>query len=304
VAKRRWKRSREARASRQTAPRANAVFDPALITLTPARSFIWLEEPVVSQPSPFEAWAAGDVDGSRCVPCGRVWGRDADDLEDFAAHLESEGAPAFVVADYRTRAEWRRDHEKDARVDVRQNPLAQRQTDRLVHGRDRATKVVLGSSMTSFGFFAPPAPTKVGEEWSDREASAAAPKDPTAILDEPGPFEHALAEELSKSFSTFVDKMLLLLPSPSMFVGLRWSAPEPDEEDDPAVSAISASGYARRVVAHNVLAGFGVPNRVAFGVETEEEETRLERRRHGAASECPRHGPTRGGLCRKCAAQR
>lgn len=26
----------------------------------------------------------------------------------------------------------------------------------------------------------------------------------------------------------------------------------------------------------------------------------LNRKRHGAASVCPRHGPTRGGLCRKC----
>jgi hypothetical protein len=46
-----------------------------------------------------------------------------------------------------------------------------------------------------------------------------------------------------------------------------------------------------------VALAFDVPVEMLTG---KPDDARLARRRHGHAAVCPRHGPTKGGLCRKC----
>lgn len=133
-------------------------------------------------------WVAPGPDGItgwRCGACGRVWEAEVPTAElahDFAEHLWSENAPAEVVQVFEGAAARLREKELAERADVRVNPLALRQSERLVPGRDRAAVIRRD-------------PARCGPRWSasldwapsSRVARLGAGPDPTSVLDDAGP---------------------------------------------------------------------------------------------------------------------
>lgn len=72
-----------------------------------------------------------------------------------------------------------------------------------------------------------------------------------------------------------------------------------------AVALLAARLKSGAEVAADVMAAFNVLSaedraRIVAAITEADEQARGEQRRHGHASVCPRHGPTRGGLCRRC----
>ena len=110
---------------------------------------------------------------------------------------------------------------------------------------------------------------------SRAQAHAHAPRDPTAILDDPEPLDGGFVG------SDFERELRADKP----IVWIDVSA---------ALGQFAAANQISVVFSDEMLQALREPG-ATVGLESD-----LNRRRHGSASVCPRHGETRGGLCRKC----
>lgn len=155
----------------------------------------------------------------------------------------------------------------------------------------------------------PPRPLNESERYAVAVRRAA---DPTSILDEEPEFELGGFLGLFAGLKFHVDPALgkgLIMMTPQGGSGppiLVWAIVDDPVPPPPPPSQLNL--YAQRAIdfkrAMTDLASAFDSARQAVPAVFDADAARLNRRRHGHAVRCPVHGPTTGGLCRRCSGRR